>query len=478
MDRSFGLLMCGQYLACIAAALWLSPRTWAGTQSWTHVHVWAAIFLGAAITSLPVVLAWTRPGEVLTRHVVAVGQMLMSGLFIHVTGGRIETHFHIFGSLAFLAFYRDPRVLVTASVVVALDHFFRGVFWPQSVFGTPVVEYWRWLEHTGWVVFEDLFLVVFIHQNLRVLRENAEQRADLERARDVAEQASRAKDDFIAVLSHELRTPLTPSVMLLSSLAEDPTLEPAAREDIAIIRRNIEVEARLIDDLLDLTRIACGKIELARGNVDIHDTVAHMVEMCRADFAAKRISLACRFDAKSHFVEGDSSRLLQVVWNLMKNALKFTNPGGSVELTTANAGGAIRIEIRDTGIGIPSDVLPHLFQRFQQGGAAVTRQYGGLGLGLWICRTIVEMHGGQIRATSEGAGRGARFVVELPVAAAVAVAAEPRSRAWRSRSGGEESRIAGRRSRRYTPNAGEAADAFRLSRDHRGQRRERVADRK
>src|SRR4029079_17873885 len=135
----------------------------------THPHVWAAFFLGGAVTAFPVFLALRRPGNAFTRHVIAVGQMLMSALLIHLTGGRIETHFHVFGSLAFLAFYRDPRVLITASAVVAADHFLRGVFWPQSVFGSAVVDNWRWLEHTGWVVFEDVFLFFFIQQNLRML---------------------------------------------------------------------------------------------------------------------------------------------------------------------------------------------------------------------------------------------------------------------------------------------------------------------
>src|SRR6266480_919358 len=134
-DRLFAGLMTFQWFAGVVAALWISPKTWAGTQSQTHIHVWAALLLGGAITSLPVLLALTRPGRTVTRHVIAVGQMLTSALLIHLLGGRIETHFHVFGSLAFLAFYRDWRVLISASAVVAADHFIRGLFWPQSVYG-------------------------------------------------------------------------------------------------------------------------------------------------------------------------------------------------------------------------------------------------------------------------------------------------------------------------------------------------------
>ncbi len=179
-DRLFARLMVAQWLAGIAAALCISPKTWIGAASQTHGHVWAAIFLGGAIAGYPVFLAWKHPGRLLTRHVIAVAQMLTSALLIHLMGGRIETHFHVFGSLAFLAFYRDWRVLLTATVVVALDHMARGLFWPQSVFGVLTASPWRWLEHAGWVVFEDTFLFISIRQSLSDMMEVATRRANLE----------------------------------------------------------------------------------------------------------------------------------------------------------------------------------------------------------------------------------------------------------------------------------------------------------
>src|SRR6267142_7038779 len=179
-DRMFAWLMVFQWLAGIAAALWISPRTWIGATSQTHVHVWAAIFLGGAISGFPIFLACKRPGQAFTRHTIAVAQMLTSALLIHLTGGRIETHFHVFGSLAFLAFYRDWRVLISATVVVALDHLFRGLFLPQSVFGVPTPSSWRWLEHAAWVLFEDLFLIISIQQGRQDLRHVAERQTRLE----------------------------------------------------------------------------------------------------------------------------------------------------------------------------------------------------------------------------------------------------------------------------------------------------------
>src|ERR1043165_7936021 len=193
-DHLFAVLMIVQWLAGIVAALVISPHTWIGTVSKTHVHVWAAIFLGAAITFLPVVLGFKKPGDPLTRYSIAPGQILMSALLIYLTGGRIETHFHVFGSLAFLAFYRDWRVLVPATVVVAADHLLRGMFWPESVYGVLAASQWRWLEHAGWVFFEDAVLFVAIKRNVAEMWEHAVRTAELndneERYRAVVQQTS------------------------------------------------------------------------------------------------------------------------------------------------------------------------------------------------------------------------------------------------------------------------------------------------
>jgi hypothetical protein len=152
-DQLFVILLLLEWVIGVAFALLISPYGWAGESFAPHVHVWAAIVLGGAIVSLPVTFALTRPGATMTRHSVAIGQMLMSALWIHLGGGRIEFHFHIFGSLAFLALYRDWKVLITASAIVAADHFLRGLLWPLSIYGTVMVSPWRWLEHAAWVVF-------------------------------------------------------------------------------------------------------------------------------------------------------------------------------------------------------------------------------------------------------------------------------------------------------------------------------------
>jgi PAS domain S-box-containing protein len=188
-DRLFAGLMIAQWLAVMGAAWWIMPLTWAGRYSQVHLHVWLSILLGGAIIVFPVTLAFWMPGRAFTRYVIAAAQMLMSGLLIHVTGGRIETHFHIFGSLALLAFYRDPGVFVPATIIVAGDHFLRGVFWPEAVFGTAAASQWRWVEHAAWVVFENVFLIRSCYQTVAEMKDNARHRAELESSHEIVEQA-------------------------------------------------------------------------------------------------------------------------------------------------------------------------------------------------------------------------------------------------------------------------------------------------
>src|SRR6266545_5338336 len=202
-DRLMAGLMFGQWIFGIIIALTFSPYSWEGKVKTPHVHLYAAIFLGAAISALPIALALVRPARFSTRFVIAVAQMLWSALLIHLTGGRIETHFHVFGSLAFLAFYRDWRVLVPATVVVAADHVIRGAFWPQSVYGVVVASQWRWLEHAAWVVFEDVFLVASCRQAVLEMKQTATRTAALEHEVCVRQEAeldarnSRARNDAI-----------------------------------------------------------------------------------------------------------------------------------------------------------------------------------------------------------------------------------------------------------------------------------------
>jgi two-component system sensor histidine kinase/response regulator len=179
-DRMFAGLLVFQWVAGLAVARWISPLTWGGAQSSVHAHVWAAALLGGGIITLPLWLAFNRGGAVITRHVIAIAQMLSSALLIHLCGGRLETHFHVFGSLAFLSFYRDWRVILTGTVVVAADHFLRGLYWPESAYGLVTGAEWRWLEHAGWVAFIDIFLVYSCVRSRKEMGAIAERQAELE----------------------------------------------------------------------------------------------------------------------------------------------------------------------------------------------------------------------------------------------------------------------------------------------------------
>ncbi|MBX3621567.1 MAG: PAS domain-containing sensor histidine kinase [Rhizobacter sp.] len=240
---------------------------------------------------------------------------------------------------------------------------------------------------------------------------------DKERARAALEAASVAKDQFLAVLSHELRTPLTPAVMAVQLLSRRTDLPAGAREALELIHRNIRIESQLIDDLLDLTRISRGTLEIVREPVDLHEVIRTAVEICEPDFQAKAQHLTLALDAPAPRVVGDSRRLQQVVWNLLKNAAKFTPHGGDIRLASDEAAGAVRITVSDSGMGIAPEALPHIFEAFMQGGAWINREFGGLGLGLSISRATVEAHGGSLRAESPGRGQGATFTIELPRAA-------------------------------------------------------------
>ncbi len=225
-------------------------------------------------------------------------------------------------------------------------------------------------------------------------------------AKEAAEAASAAKDNFMAALSHELRTPLTPALMTAAQIEHDPELPPRLREDVAIVRGHIELEARLIDDLLDLTRIAHGKIDMQIRVIDLKDAIHRAISICRPAAEEKGVALQSHLDAEPLHVNADTVRLQQALWNLVRNSVKFTPPGGRVDVRARRVGDKLRVDVVDTGIGIPAESVGRIFNAFEQGDRSITREFGGLGLGLAITRAIVNLHGGQVSAASGGTGLG------------------------------------------------------------------------
>jgi signal transduction histidine kinase len=268
--------------------------------------------------------------------------------------------------------------------------------------------------------------VTRLQQRARALEHALEHRQHLEaalreslrreqEARLEAERANRVKDDFLAVLSHELRTPLNAILGWTQIIKSECPEASAAGRGLEVITRNAELQTRLIDDLLDMSRIVRGQLRIASDVVDLGATLGSTVESVRPAIAAKRIELDLEMDRSVVQVRGDAGRLHQIVWNLLSNAVKFTPAAGRVSVRLERAGTSARIVVQDTGQGIRSDFLPHVFDRFRQGDDSPTRRHGGLGLGLAVVRHLVEAHGGTVTAESEGEGCGATFTVTLPL---------------------------------------------------------------
>jgi two-component system sensor histidine kinase/response regulator len=445
-DRLFAGLMAFQWLMGIVFAVWVAPLTWEGTESATHPHVWAAVVLGGIVSIFPALLGWFRPGQLSTRFVIGVAQMLMGALLIHLTGGRIETHFHVFGSLAFLAFYRDWRVLIPATVVVALDHLLRGMFWPQSVYGVVIASDWRWLEHSAWVVFEDMFLIVACLRSVSEMHQRAERTATLEHevrtrqeaeneAHDAtarmstlveelritqrqAEAATRAKSEFLASMSHELRTPLN-AIILYSELLQEEAKDKQTDATVPDLQR-IQFAGKhllgMINGILDLSKIEAGKmgLELERFDVklmidELADSVGSLVQKNN-----NVLTVRCADNVGAMFA--DLTKTRQILLNLLSNAGKFTNAGTiSVEVRRRMMHGAEAIEfsVTDTGVGMTGEQSEMVFEPFTQADVTTTRKYGGTGLGLAIVSRFCELMGGTISVDSQP-GEGSRFVVTLP----------------------------------------------------------------
>ncbi len=244
-------------------------------------------------------------------------------------------------------------------------------------------------------------------------------RVDQERRLKEAEASSRAKDNFLATLSHELRTPLTPVLALVCAMREDARLPADLREDLELIYRNVALEARLIDDLLDLTRISRGKLELRLQNADLAPLIDHALKTSRdGDLRAQELRWSYDLAPGPLMASVDPARLTQVFWNVLKNAVKFTPEGGAIHVASRveknGNHSMIHFSVRDSGRGITPEALPHIFDAFEQGSRAVTRDFGGLGLGLAISKALVELHHGTISASSEGHDHGATFSVEVP----------------------------------------------------------------
>ena len=425
----FFVLMPVQWAAALFFAFWLSPLTWSGPESRTHIHVYAALLFGGAIVLPAMGVIRRSPGATSTRFVVAAAQVLMGILLIHLCGGRIETHFHVFGSLAILAFYQDWRVLALASTLVAVDHFIRGLYWPQSAYGVVSVESWRFLEHGAWVVFEDVFLLMGISDRLRDMRQIACRQVELERlnaqverrveerTRELEQSQERMRQSeklsavgqLAAGVAHEINNPLG----VILGFAQGMSRQVAAEDALGLPVRSIEREAlrckALVQNLLTFARTS----QADRAALAVNPAVEQALALVRPQAKLAGVRVSASLGEGLPPVLGSKTQLEQVIMNLAKNAIDAMPAGGSLDIATDLLDDAphswVRLRFTDDGAGIPADVLPRIFDPF-----FTTKPLGqGTGLGLSLVNEIVQKHSGDVVVESRP-GRTV-FTVRLPV---------------------------------------------------------------
>ena len=292
----------------------------------------------------------------------------------------------------------------------------------KEIYATVPAESFEVLELKDGSVLERYSKIQLLDQrpvgrvwSFRDITERKRAEENLEAAKIAAEKANQAKDDFLARLSHELRTPLTPALVAASYLAEHKDLLPEFREEVVAIWRNVQLEAHLIDDLLDVTRITRGKIEMHHEVVDAHQLIRTAVQIAQKDMVEKQIEFVIELGATGHHIWADPVRIQQVFWNLLNNAVKFTPNEGRISIQSSNDGKQFVFEVTDSGIGIEPERQGRIFDAFDQGERSITREFGGLGLGLTISKTLLDLHGGKISMQSEGKNRGTTFRVLLDV---------------------------------------------------------------
>lgn len=470
-DRIFTRLLVLEFVAGLVLATTVSPFTWLGAERQLHIHVLGALVLGALLAFFPGYLVRRHSGEPWARYVIAMAQMGFSGLFIHLSGGRIETHFHIFGSLAFLAFYRDWKVLVPATIVVAGDHFIRSVFFPQSVFGIAEATDWRWIEHAAWVVFEDVFLIWSCLESTREMRRLAQQQAELEEnqaglERRVEERTARlvALNEQMCDLSrragmaevasgvlHNVGNALN-SVRVSASVAQSKVrgfrtdgLQRALnmlgehQEDLAqfltgdqrgrqlptyltkAVGELVTVQSGLLDELgrmsggLDHIYSIVRAQQTHAGVTGITQCVApaqlceEALELCAPQL--KDVEVERHLD-KSALVSVEKHKILQVLVNLVSNAVQAMSdqPAGQRKLVVRSwkQDDNALLSVSDTGCGIDPENAPRLFEH------GFTTRPDGHGFGLHNSAIQAVQSGGRLHFESRGRGLGATFTLELP----------------------------------------------------------------
>jgi signal transduction histidine kinase/ActR/RegA family two-component response regulator len=384
--------------------------------------IWLTWWLGDATGDLliaPLIILWSIPSKRRwnRREAVEVGILLLI-LFVLSEA--------VFGGWLAISAKNYPIAFICGPIVIWMAFRFTQRETASGIFILSAIAIWGTLHGFG------PFLGETENQSLLVLQswtavltitamalsagmaERRRAEEALQQQNAAVETANRTKDHFLAMLSHELRTPLTPVISALEALEIEPAQTREAKSALAMIRRNVELETQLIDDLLDFTRIAKDKLQLRFAPVDAHAAISDVVEMCRAEAESKKLQVHLNLRANTHYVAADAAKFQQIIWNLLKNATKFTPEDGEIAISSSNPSPEVlTITVRDTGIGMESEVMQRIFDPFEQGNRSFERRFGGLGLGLAISKSLAQAHGGTLTAQSDGRNRGSTFLLSM-----------------------------------------------------------------
>jgi signal transduction histidine kinase len=430
----------------ISPALGVTGLALAGFAEWTKYSViWLTWWLGDATGDLvfaPLVLLWSNPSRPRwnKKEAAEVGALLLLLIVLSVIvfGGQFEISARSYP----IAFILGPIVIWSAFRFTQRET-------ATGIFILSAIAVWGTLRGFGPFVREtenqsllalQSWIAVLTITVMALSAGMAERRRieeELQQQKAAVEAANRTKDHFLAMLSHELRTPLTPVISALEWLKAEPAQTEDIRSALAMIRRNVELETQLIDDLLDFTRITRDKMQLRFTPVDAHLALSNVVEICRAEAESKRLHVHLNLQANMHHVAADAAKFQQIIWNLLKNAIKFTPENGEIVVSSSNPSPEVlTIGVRDTGIGMEPEIMERIFDPFEQGNRSFERRFGGLGLGLAISKSLAQAHGGTLTVQSDGRDRGSTFILSMQtLPSAEATAVPPKASSGASRPG-------------------------------------------
>jgi signal transduction histidine kinase len=396
----------------------------AGFADWANYGaIWVTWWLGDTTGDLvfaPLVLLWGARPELSwkKKEAAEVGVLLLLLAFLSAV---------VFGGWLQISAKNYPIAFICGPIVIWTAFRFTQRETATGIFILSVIALWGTVRGFGPFVGQtenqslltvQAWTAVLAITAMALSAGMAERRRieeELQQQKSIVETANRTKDHFLAMLSHELRTPLTPVVSALESLETEPMQTEDSKSALAMIRRNIELETQLIDDLLDFTRIARDKMQLRFVPVDTHQAITNVVEICRAEARSKRLHVHLNLRAKSFHVTADAAKFQQIIWNLLKNAIKFTPEVGEVIISSDNPSETVfTFSVRDSGIGMEPEVMQRIFDPFEQGNRSFEHRLGGLGLGLAISKSLAQAHGGTLTAQSEGRDRGSTFIFSMP----------------------------------------------------------------